>query len=228
MNRFTAEFLGTFFLATFALIGNPLGLAVGLVALIWVLGPISGAHFNPVVTASFRIRGKITNGGLLGYIGTQFVAVSAAAFVTAMLVGHDPERAEVAGAGAPDAWLSALTAEILGTCFIVFVILVVATCRRTTGNTYAAPAIGAAVFGAISTFGATSGFFNPAITWASGLHDLLSSLRADTDVTKAFFAELIRFGKFLPWACCLIIAQFIGAVCANGFFWLIYPEDREG
>lgn len=228
MNRFTAEFLGTFFLTTFALIGNPLGLAVGLTALIWSLGPISGAHFNPAITFALRIRGKVTTGEMLGYIGTQFVAVSSAAFMTAMLVGHNPERAEAAGAGVPDAWLSALTAEILGTLFLAFVILVVATSRRAAGNTYAAPAIGAALFGALSAFGATSGFFNPAITWASGLHDLVSSLRADTDVAQAFFAELIRFGKFLPWACCLIVVQFIGAVCANGFFWLIYPEDREG
>ena len=228
MNRFTAEFLGTFFLTTFALIGNPLGVAVGLAALVWSLGPISGAHFNPAVTTAIRIRGKITTGGMLGYMGAQFVAVSLAAFVTALLVGHDPERAEAVGVGVPDAWLSALTAEILGTLLLVFVILVVATSRRTAGNTYAALAIGAALFGSISAFGGISGFFNPAITWGSGLHDLFSSLRADTDVAQAFFVELVRFGKFLPWACCLIVAQLVGAVCANGFFWLIYPEDREG
>ena len=228
MNRITAEFLGTFFLTVFALIGNPLGVAFGLAALIWSLGPISGAHFNPAVSVSMRLRGKITVGELFGYIVTQFFAASLGAFVTAMFAGHDPERADSPIVGIPDAWLSAISAETFGTLFVVFVILVVATSKRTAGNTYAALAIAAAVYGAASSFGLIVAFFNPAIAWAFGLHDLFSSLRAETDTLQAFFGECMRFGKFLPWAVCLIFAQLVGAVLANGFFWLIYTEDREG
>lgn len=227
MNRFTAEFLGTFFLTVFALMGNPLGVALGLAALIWSLGPISGAHFNPAVSLSMHLRGRITLGECFGYFATQFFAASVGAFVTAMLVGHNPERADSPLVGFPDEWLSGLSAEILGTLFVVFVILVVATSKRTAGNTYAALAIAAAVYGAVSTFGLIAAFFNPAVAWAFGLHDLLSSLRAETDTLQVFFGECIRFGKFLPWAVCLIFAQLLGAILANGFFWLIYKEDRE-
>jgi glycerol uptake facilitator-like aquaporin len=78
LRRATAEFLGTsFLLATIigsgimaqrlaggnvalALLGNTLPTGAILVVLILIFGPVSGAHFNPAVSAAFALRGELT------------------------------------------------------------------------------------------------------------------------------------------------------------------------
>ena len=227
MNRFTAELLGTFFLCLFALMGNPLAVCLGLAALIWSIGSVSGGHFNPAVTFSQRLRGAIGTAWSFAYVGAQLLGATLAALVSALLVGHSPERTLEGPVGVPDDWLAALSGEVLGTLLLALVILGVATARRTAGNGYAALAIGAAVFAAGAVFGEYSAFLNPAVTWSSGLHDLLAAFRAESDVGKTVAAEAIRFGKFLPWAACLVTAQLAGALLANGCFWLTHPEDRR-
>ena len=226
MNRFTAELLGTFFLCLFAMMGNALATALGLAALIWALGPVSRAHFNPAITLSQRVHGAVTTGWALLYLAAQALGACLAALVSALMIGHNPERAESAPVGVPDAWLGLLTAEMLGTLLLALVILAVANSRRTAGNSYAALAIGTAVYAGSATFGNFSANLNPAVTLASALHDLLAALRAEQDVGKSLAIELIRFGKFAPWAAVLFAAQFGGALLANACFRLTHPEDR--
>ena len=86
--RLAAEALGTAFLVAtvvgsgimaetltrdvaLALLGNTLPTGAILVVLITVLGPISGAHFNPAVTMVFAIRRELTPAEALGYILAQ-------------------------------------------------------------------------------------------------------------------------------------------------------------
>lgn len=226
MNRFTAECLGTFFLCLFALLGNPLAVCLGLAALIWSLGPVSGGHFNPAVTFSQSLRRAITVPWAFLYLGAQVLGATLAALVSALLVGHNPEHATQPAVGIPDDWLGSLSAELLGTMLLAGVILGVANSRRTAGNGYAALAIGGTVFAAGAAFGSLSAFLNPAVTWAWGLHDLLSAFRAEEEAGKAIAAEVIRFGKFLPWAACLVAAQLSGAALANLGFRLTHPEDH--
>lgn len=226
MNRFTAEFLGTFFLCLFVMMGNGLSTALGLAALIWTFGSVSRAYFNPAIALSQRLRGTMSTTWALLSIVAHFLAAVAAAFVSALMIGYNPERAESAPVGAPDAWVAALGAELFGTFFIVLVVLGVANSRRTAGNSYAALAIGASLYGASAAFGNFSAIFNPAVTAASAFHDLFASLRAEQDITKAFMVELIRFGKFAPWAICLIATQLTAALLANGCFRVTHPEDR--
>lgn len=57
-----------------ALLGNTLATAAGLVVLILILGPVSGAHFNPAVTAVFLIRREIAPGLAAAYVAAQIVA----------------------------------------------------------------------------------------------------------------------------------------------------------
>lgn len=228
MNRLTSEFLGTFFLGCFALIGSPFAVGIGVAALIWAFGPVSGAHFNPAVTLSQRLRGSIGNGWALAYLGVQLLAACAAALVTALMVGHNAERAEAAPMGLPDGWAVALVAEVLGALLIVYTILAVAHSRRTAGNSYAALAIGGAVFAASATFSDFGAVFNPAVVCASALHDVLAALGAEQEAGKAVAIELIRFGKFAPWGLCLMAAQLAGAAAANGCFRLTHPEDTVG
>src|SRR4249920_1780565 len=54
-----------------ALLGNTLPTGAILVVLITMLGPISGAHFNPAVTAVFALRKEIAPAEALGYVGVQ-------------------------------------------------------------------------------------------------------------------------------------------------------------
>jgi glycerol uptake facilitator-like aquaporin len=57
-----------------ALLGNTLATGAALVVLITVFGPISGAHFNPVVTAMFAARRELSWRMALCYIAVQFAA----------------------------------------------------------------------------------------------------------------------------------------------------------
>ncbi|ADU12734.1 major intrinsic protein [Asticcacaulis excentricus CB 48] len=57
--------------AAIALLGNTLATGAGLVVLITVFGPISGAHFNPLVTLAFAARREIGAAQALGYIVAQ-------------------------------------------------------------------------------------------------------------------------------------------------------------
>ena len=54
-----------------ALLGNTLPTGAMLVVLISVLGPISGAHFNPAVTAVFALRRELAAGEAAGYVAAQ-------------------------------------------------------------------------------------------------------------------------------------------------------------
>ena len=98
--RLLAEALGALLLATavgsgimgtdlpagndgIALLANATATAGILYALIVVLGPISGAHFNPAVTLAMRLRGELTTMHALAYIAVQVVAVVAAYRFTA-------------------------------------------------------------------------------------------------------------------------------------------------
>ena len=56
-----------------ALLGNTLATGAGLVVLITILGPLSGAHFNPAVTLVFALRREIAAGVALAYVVVQIV-----------------------------------------------------------------------------------------------------------------------------------------------------------
>jgi len=60
--------------AAIALLANSIATGCGLWVLITIFGPISGAHFNPVVTLAFAISGEFEWGDVLPYIATQIVA----------------------------------------------------------------------------------------------------------------------------------------------------------
>src|ERR1700685_3436635 len=59
--------------AAIALLGNTLATGAGLVVLILAFGPISGAHFNPVVSLSFALQRKLPWGECLMYTALQIL-----------------------------------------------------------------------------------------------------------------------------------------------------------
>ncbi|MFX6226212.1 aquaporin, partial [Acinetobacter baumannii] len=56
-----------------ALLANTAATVGGLYILIETLGPVSGAHFNPVVSAVMAVRGELPGAALLPYIAAQLV-----------------------------------------------------------------------------------------------------------------------------------------------------------
>src|SRR3989475_5532045 len=88
MNKYIAEFIGTFFLIlTIGCTGigassgviAPLAIGAALMVMVFAGGHISGAHYNPAVTLGVLIRGKLKTADAVPYIVAQLLAAAAAA-----------------------------------------------------------------------------------------------------------------------------------------------------
>ncbi len=129
-----------------------MGIAAGLivVAMIFALGHVSGAHINPVVTLAFRLAGRIGSLRALAYVAAQLIGSVLAGLAIVAIVGDAGD----AGATAPriggvDA---AFLAEVILTFFLVLTIMGVATDERAQGG-FAAIAVGSYVGLAILAWG---------------------------------------------------------------------------
>jgi MIP family channel proteins len=174
--RLLAEFIGTFglvFVGCGAMMvdaktGGQLGhvgvsMTFGLVimAMVFAVGHISGAHFNPVVTLAFWVIKKFPADEVPWYWAAQFAAAIAAAVTLYFLVG------DVAGIGAtqPDGTLSDLQAvglEVILTFFLMFVITAVATDSRSVGALAGVGIGGAVALGSLMGGPLTGASMNPA------------------------------------------------------------------
>lgn len=67
-----AEFLGTFvFLSAILAAAQPIPIAVGLLAVIYIFGSISGGHFNPAVSVMMFVKGTVTLETCIMYVISQ-------------------------------------------------------------------------------------------------------------------------------------------------------------
>lgn len=175
--RLLAEFVGTLLLVC-AVVGSGImaqHLAAGNVALmllantvatvcilyvlIQTLGPISGAHFNPVVTAVFGAANGLSWGLRLAYVGAQLSGALVGVVLANLMFGHAPLEIAQQVRGGPPLWL----AELLATAGLVFVIG--RSCARTV------PALVAAYIGAAMWFTASTSLANPAATFGRMFSD---------------------------------------------------------
>ncbi len=137
----------------------PVAIGTILMVMVYAGGHISGAHYNPAVTLAVLIRGKIDMGGAITYwiaqIGGALAAWAIATFIFD-ITGADTSAVKSVGQG--------LTAEILGTLALAYVVLNTATAKGTNGNSFYGLAIGFTVLTCAYSFGAYSGgAFNPAV-----------------------------------------------------------------
>lgn len=167
MNKYIAEFIGTFFLVLTigcTVIGAgtgviaPLAIGAALMVMIFAGGHISGAHYNPAVTLGVLIRGKVSAADVVPYMVAQILgAVAAATMVKFLRAGVDVTPM-VPKMG------PALLAEFLFTFALVYVVLNVATAEGTSGNSFYGLAIGMTVLtGAFAVGDISGGAFNPAV-----------------------------------------------------------------
>jgi glycerol uptake facilitator-like aquaporin len=177
-----------------ALLANTAATVAVLAALIALLGPTSGAHFNPVVSVVEAVRRRLRWGDALAYVLVQ-VAGCCAGAVLAHLMFELPaiQAATHVRTGLPQ-WLSEAVAT--------FGLLLVVLGHRRSED---APWMVAAWIGAAYWFTASTSFANPAITVARSLTDTFSGIRV-VDV-PAFIA-----------------AQAIGAALALAVASLLWPD----
>ena len=167
MKNAFVEFLGTFFLvlvvgltviAPGAGAMAPLAIGATLMVMVYAGGHISGAHYNPAVTLAACLRGKCETKIAPWYMAAQvFGAFLAASIVKnckpyTMVIAMQPQVAQ------------ALVVELLFTFALAYVMLNVATAKKTAGNSYFGLAIGMTVMASAYAAGNISGgAFNPAV-----------------------------------------------------------------
>jgi glycerol uptake facilitator-like aquaporin len=184
-----------------ALLANAGATAAVLYVLIVVLGPVSGAHFNPAVTLAMRMRGALSTRDAIGYI-----AVQAAAAAAGVLLAHamfelpllQPGTRMRSGAAQ---WLS----EGVATFGLLLTILLGVRHRAAS-----VPALVAAWIFAAYWFTASTSFANPAVTLARALTQTFAGIRL-ADVAPFVLAQLAGAALALPVARALDCARGAGA-----------------
>lgn len=176
--RLLAEFLGTALLVAVVvgsgiaaqqlsphdvglqLLENSTATVLGLTVLILMFGPVSGAHFNPVVSAADWFLGRRTGHGLtLREVGAYTVAQVVGAIAGSVLANAMFEVGTTI-AGKDRATGGHLVAEVVATTFLVGLIFALVRSGR---GAIAAPAVGAYI-GAAYWFTSSTSFANPAVT----------------------------------------------------------------
>jgi len=200
-SKLAAEFIGTFFLAlticTAAVHGSageyaPFAIAATLMVMIYAVGHISGAHFNPAVTVAVWIRGACDKNDVAPYIGTQLLAGALAAFVSQELLFSETSVASI-----QMDTTNAISAEFLYTFALVYVILNVATAEGTEGNSYYGAAIAFVVLAGALTVGEISGgSFNPAVTGALYVSGVLELSDLWIHLVPQFLAGFVAVQAF--------------------------------
>ena len=88
MMKYVAEFLGTFvFLSVILSVGEPIPIAVGLLAAIYLGGSISGGHFNPAVSVMMFLKKTLSMTDLSLYVAAQVAGGVAALYFSQMTKG---------------------------------------------------------------------------------------------------------------------------------------------
>jgi aquaporin Z len=168
MNKYIAEFIGTFFLVlTIGCTGigagsgviAPLAIGAALMVMVFAGGHISGAHYNPAVTLGVLIRGKVKATDVVPYMIAQVAAAAVAALIVGKFLRAGINVTPIAPKVGP-----ALLAEFLFTFALVYVVLNAATAEGTSGNSFYGLAIGMTVMtGAFAVGDISGGAFNPAV-----------------------------------------------------------------
>ena len=216
--RVVAEALGTFFLlaavvgsgimaerladgnTALALLANTAATGAALIALIISFAPLSGAHFNPVVTLSFALRHDLLWREVPVYVLAQLAGGIGGVMAANLMFGLPA----VFLSQHPRTGMAQLFSEFIATLGLISVIL--AASRSTVA--VVAVAVGAYISAAY-WFTASTSFANPAVTVARSLSDTFAGIRP---------ADAPGF----------VIAQLAGGIAATVLFrWLIPIESEE-
>ena len=164
-----------------ALLCNTLPTGAALVVLISILGPISGAHFNPAVTLALFMRRAIDANGLLAYIPAQIAGGAAGVLLAHAMFDLPLLQLSTTARSGGGQWL----AEAVATFGLVFTILAGLRFRSE-----AIPWLVGLYITAAYWFTASTSFANPAVTIARSLTDTFSGIRP-IDAPGFILAEIL-------------------------------------
>ena len=212
--RLTAEFAGSAFLAAIVigsgiaaaalspgdtgleLLENAAATAAGLFAIILMFGPVSGGHFNPVVSVVDAFFGGLRWRDAAAYLPAQVAGCIAGAVLANLMFG----RAAVSISVKDRASGAHVLSEMLATLGLMLVIFALAR----SGRARSAPAAVGAYIGAAYFFTSSTSFANPAITVGRMFSDTFAGIAPAS--APAFIA-----------------AQVIGGTLAIGLIKMLYP-----
>jgi glycerol uptake facilitator-like aquaporin len=182
------------------LLQNSTATVLGLTVLILVFGPVSGAHFNPVVSLADWLLGRRSGSGLtLADVGA-YVAAQAAGAIGGSVLANAMFEVGTAISVKDRASAGHLLGEVVATAGLVLLIFALAATNR---GALAAPAVGAYI-GAAYWFTSSTAFANPAVTVGRIFSDTFSGIAP---------------GSAPPF----IIAQLLGAAVGLGLLLLLFP-----
>lgn len=218
--RLLAEFLGTALLVTVVigsgiaaarlspddigvqLLENSTATVFGLAILILMLGPVSGAHFNPVVTvADWFLSRRNPDGFSAGHIWPYVVVQCAGAVIGSVLANAMFDVGTTVSHHERASW-NHLLGEVVATAGLVLLIF---SLVRTGRTALAAPAVGAYI-GAAYWFTSSTSFANPAVSVGRMFSDTFAGI-APSSVPV------------------FVLAQIVGAVIGVGLVLALYPSE---
>lgn len=215
--RLTAEFIGTAYLVAavvgsgimgerlaggnvaVALLANTIATGAALVALILTFGPISGAHFNPVVSLSLAVRKHTPWREVPFYIAAQFIGAVLGTLVAHVMFGRElyslshHQRSGVA--------------QLVSEFVAAFGLLCVIWGSLKLSSVMTVSLAVASYITAAYWFTASTSFANPAVTIARSITDTFAGIRP-VDVPG------------------FILAQTLGALAATVLFGWLLPDGR--
>lgn len=150
-----------------ALLANAVATGAGLYVLITVLGPVSGAHFNPVVTLTAALSGDTPRGRATAYVACQVVGAAAGVWLAHAMFGEPILQVSAKVREGPAQALS----EFVATFGLLLTIAGTMKARPA-----AAPAAVALYITAAYWFTASTSFANPAVTLARTLSDTFAGI----------------------------------------------------
>ncbi|WP_127506270.1 aquaporin [Actinoplanes solisilvae] len=221
--RLLAEFVGTALLVTavvgsgimavtlspddvgLQLLENSVATAFALAALILTFGPVSGAHFNPVVSAADWFLGRRTSTGLTardlaGYTVAQTLGAIAGSVLANLMFDLAPVALSTKDRTGGHLWLG----EIVATAGLLLLIFALAR----SGRAAVAPAAVGAYIGAAYWFTSSTSFANPAVTVGRAFTDTFAGIAP---------ASVPGF----------VAAQIVGLLVGVGLLLALYPSAGE-
>jgi arsenate reductase len=179
------------------LLENSVATGAGLVALILALGPVSGAHFNPVVTMADRILGGTTGRDAGMYVVAQIAGASVGAMVANLMFDLPAVDVSTHVRSSSGLWLG----EAVAAFGLLLVILGVVRAGRASVAAFAVGGYIAAAY----WFTSSTSFANPAVTIGRMLSNTFAGIAPES----------------VPM---FVVMQVVGALAGVGLGLFLFPD----
>ena len=176
---------------------NAAATAAGLVALILAFGPVSGAHFNPVVTLADAFFGGLSRRDVPTYIAAQVTGGITGAVVANVMFAVDAVSWSTHARASGGQWLGEVVATV-GLLTVIFGVV-------RSGRSSAAPFAVGAYIGAAYFFTSSTSFANPAVTIGRVFSDTFAGIKPSS--MPAF-----------------VLCQLVGGAVAVALIRTLYPD----